>query len=491
MTSWPTLYPTLAFPTMASSTPPSTAHPSSDPSIYQEYASKWSSSLPSSSTAWIQRAKDVAAVLSPTAGAREKANATPRAEVSLLKHSGLLKILGPRKYGGGAQPWSVAYQAIREVAKGDGSIGMLLGYHLLWAFSVSILGRGRGSHKTSSSSSDDDDESSQIDKWTHLITSQNLFVGGAVNPRDTDLVITPSSPSDPDSSSSKIIFSGGKHFTTGAAVSDLIVLEGSLSPAFGSPEELEGKHIFALVPSTHPGISFSFNWDAIGLRLTESGSASISNVSVSWEDALGWDPIAKQPLENVLGIPYATLLLPTIQLVFTNFYLGIAQAALETAAGYTRKSTRPWPYLSGGERETTAVAEKATDEFYILSTYGTHHAHLLAATALVDRANEAVSELFERYNAEKGNRAELTAQQRGEVSELIAAAKIVVTDVGLKVTSDVFEVTGSRATASKVGLDRFWRDLRTHTLHDPVAYKRREVGRYVLLGEIPTPTWYT
>ncbi|EGO55271.1 hypothetical protein NEUTE1DRAFT_147826 [Neurospora tetrasperma FGSC 2508] len=445
-----------------------TVHPSSDPSIYHEYESKWST-LPSDSTGWIQRAKDVAAVLAPDAAAREKANRTPRAEVALLKHSGLLKILGPKEYGGGEQPWSVAYQAIREVAKGDGSIGMLLGYHLLWAFSSSILGTP-----------------SQITKWTALITSQNLFVGGAVNPRDSDLVIT----TDPNDSAN-IIFNGSKHFTTGAAVSDLIVLEGSLSSS--SFPESGGEHIFAYVPTTDPGITFSFNWDAIGLRLTESGSAQISNFVVSWEDALGWDASTKQPLPDVLGVPFATLLLPTIQLVFTNFYLGIALAALDLAAAYTRKSTRPWPYLSGGERETVAPAEKATDEFYILSTYGTHHAHLLAATALVDRANERISGLFAAYagNHTRDNRGEVTALQRGEISELIAAAKIVVTDVGLKVTSDVFEVTGSRATASKVGLDRFWRDLRTHTLHDPIAYKRREVGRWVLLGEIPTPTWYT
>ncbi|KAK1773694.1 acyl-CoA dehydrogenase/oxidase [Copromyces sp. CBS 386.78] len=456
----------------SSATTPSAAHSSSDPSIYQEYGSKWST-LPTDSASWIQRAKDVAAALAPDAAAREKVNKTPRAEVTLLKHSGLLKIVGLKAYGGGEQPWSVAYQAIREVAKGDGSIGMLLGYHLIWAFSPFILGTP-----------------SQIANWSALITSQNLLVGGAVNPRDSDLVIT----SDP-SEKTRIIFNGSKHFTTGAAISDLIVLEGALSSESSDFGHDAGKHIFAYVPTTHPGISFSFNWDAIGLRLTESGSAQISNVSVDWDDALGWSSPSPtsipSPLPDVLGVPYATLLLPAIQLVFTNFYLGIAQAALDTAAGYTRKSTRPWPYLSGGERETVFPAEKATDEFYILPTYGTHHAHLLAATALADRANEAVSELFSAYNHERGNRAALTAQQRGEISELIAAAKIMVTDVGLKVTSDVFKVTGSRATASKVGLDRFWRDLRTHTLHDPVAYKRREVGRWVLLGEIPTPTWYT
>jgi hypothetical protein len=64
------------------------------------------------------------------------------------------------------------------------------------------------------------------------------------------------------------------------------------------------------------------------------------------------------------------------------------------------------------------------------------------------------------------------------------SAKVVTTDTVLRVTAGVFEVTGSRATAKKVGLDRFWRDIRTHSLHDPVAYKNRELGEYVLLDKV-------
>jgi alkylation response protein AidB-like acyl-CoA dehydrogenase len=94
-------------------------YPETDPAVYDAYVEKWSV-LPSDGSAWIQRAKDVATVLEQDAPAREKANATPRAEVALLKHSGLLKVLGPAKYGGGGQPWSVGYKVIREVAKGDG-----------------------------------------------------------------------------------------------------------------------------------------------------------------------------------------------------------------------------------------------------------------------------------------------------------------------------------------------------------------------------------
>ena len=73
----------------------------------------------------------------------------------------------------------------------------------------------------------------------------------------------------------------------------------------------------------------------------------------------------------------------------------------------------------------------------------------------------------------------------------VAAVKARATDVALEITSGIFEGLGARATASTLGFDRFWRNVRTHTLHDPVAYKRREVGAFLLRDELPEPTWYS
>lgn len=98
-------------------------NPSTDPAVYKEYATKWSkTSLPENEDQWLKRAQNVAEVLAVDAAQREKENKSPRAEVTLLKHSGLLKLLGLKKYGGGGQPWSVAYKAVREVAKADGYV---------------------------------------------------------------------------------------------------------------------------------------------------------------------------------------------------------------------------------------------------------------------------------------------------------------------------------------------------------------------------------
>ncbi|KAI9717241.1 MAG: hypothetical protein M1828_007262 [Chrysothrix sp. TS-e1954] len=425
-------------------------HPpaSTDPAVYDSHHQKFhASALPTTSEEWVERAVEVSQILGQDAAIRERENKSPFAEVALLKSSGLTKALGPKKYGGGQQGWNVAYKLIREVAKGDGSLGMLLGYHLLWSWTSAVVGT---------------DE--QNDRMQQLIIENNYFVGGAVNPRDNDQKIT--------DAGDHIVFNGFKFFNTGGVISDLTVLEGVL--------EGTDKHIFAIANSRQPAIKFGYDWNNIGLRLTESGSVKIDGVQVPWTDALGWDPETKAPIGSILNKPFATLLLPTIQNVFSNFYLGIALGALAFATTYTAKNTRAWPY-------TPSPNKAGTDEPYILQRYGSFFAHLRAAEALADTTGEKIDEVYRNHSA----RRDLSEAQRGELAEWVASIKIVTTDTTLRVTSGVFEVTGARATAGKVGLDRFWRDVRTHTLHDPVAYKEEELGRYLMKGEYPSPTWYT
>ncbi|KAI9659545.1 MAG: hypothetical protein M1821_001804 [Bathelium mastoideum] len=423
--------------------------PATDPAVYDvQHKAFADSPLPQNEREWIARASQVAHVLSEDVTIRDREQKIPEAEVSLLKSSGLTKVMGPTKYGGGGQSWDVAYKVIREVAKGDGSLGMLLGYHLLWSWTAHIVGT---------------DE--QRDRLQEQIVKNNYFIGGAVNPRDSDVKIT--------SEDGYIVFDGFKNFNTGGVISDLTVLEGVL-------EGSDGAHIFAFAPTRQAGIQFAHNWNNMGLRLTESGSVKIDHVAVPWEDALGWDAKVKKPLAEVLDIPWASLLLPTIQLVFSNFYIGIAVGALNFSVKYTAQNTRPWPY--GGDNK-----DSASDEFYILERYGNFFAHLRAAEALADKAGSVIADI---YNT-KSEKRDLTPRERGEAAEWVASVKVVATDTALRVTAGVFEVTGARATSTKVGLDRFWRDVRTHTLHDPVSYKNRELGRFALLDEVPEPSWYT
>ncbi|MFT7980835.1 monooxygenase, partial [Salmonella enterica subsp. enterica serovar Enteritidis] len=58
-------------------------------------------------------------------------------------------------------------------------------------------------------------------------------------------------------------------------------------------------------------------------------------------------------------------------------------------------------------------------------------------------------------------------------------------------SSRIFEATGARATHAALRFDRFWRNLRTQTLHDPLHYKLQELGDWVLNGTHPQPSFYS
>jgi alkylation response protein AidB-like acyl-CoA dehydrogenase len=109
---------------------------------------------------------------------------------------------------------------------------------------------------------------------------------------------------------------------------------------------------------------------------------------------------------------------------------------------------------------------------------------LRPAIALADRAAQLVDDAFRRG-------AELTAAERGEVAIAVAEAKVLAHRAGVEVSSQLFELTGARSTSARYGLDRFWRNVRVHTLHDPVDYKLRDIGRHVLTGAWPEPTSYS
>jgi len=391
---------------------------------------------PTTAADWLDRAREVRAILAADAAERDRAGRTPYEEVALLKESGLVTLLGPTAHGGGGQEWPLAYQVIREVAAGDGSIGQLLGYHLLWFWAARLVGTPE-----------------QIEAVEAEATRNRWFFGGAVNPRDADVVIR--------EEGDHLVYNGRKSFSTGSKVSDVTVLEGVL--------ENTDTHIFAIVPSAQPGLTFHDDWDNIGQRLTESGSVTISEVQVPWAEAAGFRDRVFTPRV------YNTLNVPTIQLVFVSFYLGIARGALEEAAQHTRTHTRPW--LHGG-------LERAVDEPYQLDLYGDLEAKLWAVEAFADRVAAEALPIHREPDT-------VTPRSRGEHEVRVAAVKARATEVALEVTSRVFEGLGARATTRELGFDRFWRNVRTHTLHDPVAYKRREVGAYLLRDEIPEPTWYS
>lgn len=86
------------------------------------------------------------------------------------------------------------------------------------------------------------------------------------------------------------------------------------------------------------------------------------------------------------------------------------------------------------------------------------YASLKASEALINETGKQISIVAH------ADRESVTDEQRAQVAVDVATAKVSVVDLGLLLTSKIFELTGARASAASFGLDRFWRNIRTHTL---------------------------
>jgi len=53
------------------------------------------------------------------------------------------------------------------------------------------------------------------------------------------------------------------------------------------------------------------------------------------------------------------------------------------------------------------------------------------------------------------------------------------------VSSRLFEFACTRSALDSLNLNRHWRNARTHTLHDPAAWKVQHLGPHVVDGTPP------
>lgn len=52
-------------------------------------------------------------------------------------------------------------------------------------------------------------------------------------------------------------------------------------------------------------------------------------------------------------------------------------------------------------------------------------------------------------------------------------------------STGLFDLGGTRSAGASANLSRYWRDARTHTLHDPARWKVQHIGRHTLSGLRP------
>lgn len=369
-----------------------------------------------------------------TAIARDAQGGTPKAERDALRASGLLTLSIPRALGGQGADWATVLDTVRTFAQADSSIAHVYGFHHLLLATVQLFARP-----------------AQWQPWLEQTARKHWFWGNALNPLDDRTTVR--------RFDGWVEFSGKKSFCSGALDSEMLVASGL--------DETSRKLLIAAIPTARAGITLNGDWNCFGQRQTDSGSALFEKVRVE-EGELLLDP-------GPLSTPFSALRPLLAQLVFVHLFLGLAEGALAQARHYTQHEARVW------HRSSAAQASK---DPYTLRHYGEFHVALEGVRLLARHAAQQFDLAWQRGAA-------LTAAERGQVAVAVATAKVASTRAGLDVAARLFETTGARATHGALRLDRFWRNLRVQTLHDPVDYKLQELGDWALNGEAPAPSFYS
>lgn len=385
---------------------------------------------------WSGIAEGVAQKLAADAIQRDRANATPFAEAKILKDSGLVSLLVPKEHGGGGGHWSTALTVVRILARADASIAQLLAYHYINEGNIVLTIT----------------DAAERQRWFRATAAGQWIWGDSVNPTDPDLTLVPEAEG--------WVLNGKKRYSTGSAVGDALLVNARIS---AGPEA--GRILAFVLENGREGVSYVDDWDFLGQRLSSSNTVTYDQVRVNPEDVLGY----------LTDEPYSTLVTPGIQLAFGNLYLGIAEGALNKARDLINARPNAW-FLS--------TAEKYRHDPFVQRLVGDFKSQVAAVAALAEKINRRYEQVLALGSA-------VTEEVRGELAVEIAELKVISSDVATQLTHQIFEATGTSSTASKHGFDLYWRNIRTHSLHDPVDYKKLEVGAHFLNGEFQPLSLYT
>ena len=383
-------------------------------------------------------ARELATALAADAAARDLERRFPHAELGLVKRSGLLALLVPQAAGGlGGTPGDLI-RTVGILAEGDPSVAqMTITHHS----GVELLNKIAPPAVRA--------------PYYERIVAGELMLTNAYTEVGTRTIFDYKVRMSPAGDGGWRI-NGSKAYCTGS-------LGGEALYGLAITDDATPQPLVFLIETGAPGVVVVDDWTGMGPRTTASGTIEFRDAYVPAEQAIS--PVALGPtLDNFFGTMG--------QAMMSAHYTGIAKAALADAIVYIREKARPWPH-SGVER--------ASDDPYVLLRIGQMHALVESADALVERA-------IERIEAAQAN---LTLETRVAASLAVASAKARSTEASLEVCERLFEVCSAGATVEKYNFDRHWRNARTLTLHDPVDYKSRLIGDWLLNGTPPPISSHT
>ena len=368
-----------------------------------------------------------------TAREREESRDYAFADVRALAETGLVLVGVPRADGGAGGSLRDVVDTVIEVARADSNVAQALRPSFLAANAVA--GGDDVPHRAATAA-----RLRRRELFAGTGTERSGGVSGAVNTvarRDgEDYLVT-----------------GEKYYSTGA-------LYASWFSASATTED--GATIRFTVPTDREGVERLDDFDAVGQRLTASGTTRLTGVRVHPHETT-------LPAEDTPDNPwrggFAQLYLAAVQ-------AGIAARALDDAVWFVRERARPIKHSS---------AQRSTDDPYVRQTVGEIAARAQTARAVVLLAAETLQDVRGRVGPDARAAGAAAAVQ-------VAQAAVIAIESALKAAELVFDVGGGSITDRRLGYDRHWRNARTAANHNPRQWKLAVAGAYLLTGEDPPTT---
>jgi alkylation response protein AidB-like acyl-CoA dehydrogenase len=248
---------------------------------------------------------------------------------------------------------------------------------------------------------------------------------------------------------------GEKFYSTGTLFSDYLTV--ATTTAHDSVATV-------VVPADREGVRLIDDWDGFGQRRTGTGTTVFTDVAVSADEVLSDTPYDADPAPTV---QYASL-----QLYIHAVVAGILASVVDDGVALLRSRDRSFSH---------ALSERPTDDPLYQKQLGE-----LAATAYIARA--AVLDAAKAIEAATASEADGIPDPdlAAEAQLKVAKVKVHLDNVAPEAATRLLELGGASAASRQRNLDRHWRNIRTITLHNPVAYKARVIGQN-LLHDTPVP----
>ncbi|MGW6423542.1 acyl-CoA dehydrogenase family protein [Nocardia sp. NPDC055053] len=412
-------------------------------------------------------ATELAGEFARGAAERDHARRLPHEELDQLSASGLLAITVPAAFGGADLPPSVVAEVFRILSAADPNIAQVPHSHFVYLNLLRLAG----------SPAQQREYFGRVLAGARIANAQSERGGASVAEIATTL-----RPAD-----GGFLVDGTKYYCTGSLFADVLAVLTRLDDPQGVSGLAPGEYV-AFVAALEPGVRIVDDWDALGQRTTGSGTVEFDQVQVGREHLVARAAAVQAPTG------YGAF----AQLLHAAIDAGIARGALDAGADFVRTRSRPW---------FEAEVAHAVDDPLVVQRFGELAVSVGAAEAVLVVAGAAVDEAVRPASAADGARgaasaadgargsAGLASEAQGSArgvgddaaraSITVATAKILADRAANEVSAAIFEVGGTRSAAAAHRLDHYWRNARTHTLHDPVRWKYQHIGRAVLQDRPP------